>query len=131
MIVAIGVDVIEVSRITTAMENPRFLKRILTLKEREMIKHPARVAGRWAAKEAIAKCLSSLHLKLSWHDIEILNDVSGDDFFAGQRAAAALDQPPMCVGFVSAIHIERQRAGVVEIEHLDADFLQALGRGVG
>ncbi len=77
MIVAIGVDVIEVSRITAAMENPRFLKRILTPKEREMIKHPARVAGRWAAKEAIAKCLSSLHLKLSWHDIEILNDIFG------------------------------------------------------
>ncbi len=77
MIISMGVDVIEVLRIAEAMQNPRFLKRILTLKERETIKHPARVAGRWAAKEAIAKCMSFLDLKLSWQDIEILNDSSG------------------------------------------------------
>ncbi len=77
MIVAIGVDVIEVSRIEKAMQNPRFLQRILTTRELETIRHPARVAGRWAAKEAIAKCMSHLSMRLSWQDVEILNDSFG------------------------------------------------------
>ena len=33
MIVAIGVDIVEVSRIRIAMENPRFAARILTSRE--------------------------------------------------------------------------------------------------
>lgn len=51
------------------MSNPRFVERILTPVEREYCRTPEQVAGRWAAKEAIAKALP---LKLSWQDVEIL-----------------------------------------------------------
>jgi holo-[acyl-carrier protein] synthase len=69
MIKRVGLDVIEVDRIGEAMRNPRFLERILTPAEREQIRAPMRIAGRWAAKEAIAKAVG---LHLSWHDVEIL-----------------------------------------------------------
>lgn len=74
MIVGIGIDVVSVARIEKAMENPRFVARILTENERRVGTHATRVAGRWAAKEALAKAIPSLR---SWHAVEILNDPSG------------------------------------------------------
>jgi len=74
MVVGLGIDLVEVDRIRQAMENPRFVYRILTDTEREFCKTPTRVAGRWAAKEAIYKATG---LSLTWHDIEITNDPFG------------------------------------------------------
>lgn len=75
MIVRVGLDLVEVERIAAAMENPAFVERILTPSEREHIRTPLRVAGRWAAKEAIAKAVG---LHLSWQDVEILNSDNGE-----------------------------------------------------
>lgn len=69
MVAGIGLDLVEVSRVAEAMSNPRFIERILTPAERDYCRTPEQVAGRWAAKEAIAKALP---LKLSWQDVEIL-----------------------------------------------------------
>jgi len=75
MVVGLGIDLVEVDRIRRAMENPRFVYRILTDAEREFCTSPARVAGRWAAKEAIYKAVGLT--TLTWHDIEITNDPFG------------------------------------------------------
>lgn len=69
MVAGIGIDLVEVARVAEAMKNPRFVLRILTPAEREYCRSAEQVAGRWAAKEAIAKALP---LKLSWQDVEIL-----------------------------------------------------------
>lgn len=74
MIRGLGVDVVSIDRIRSAMENPRFIERILTEKERETPLTPERVAGRWAAKEALSKALPQLN---NWHDVEVFNDESG------------------------------------------------------
>lgn len=74
MIVGIGIDVVSIERIKQAMKNPRFLERILTPRERMTVLTPERVAGRWAAKEALSKALPSLN---DWHDVEVFNDDSG------------------------------------------------------
>ncbi|GIV03022.1 MAG: holo-[acyl-carrier-protein] synthase [Fimbriimonadales bacterium] len=74
MIRGIGIDVISIDRIRRAMQNPRFLPRILTPKEIEQARDVAYVAGRWAGKEAIAKAVST---RLSWQDVEILADDTG------------------------------------------------------
>lgn len=74
MVVGLGIDLVEVSRIRRAMENPRFVYRILTDYEREICNTPAKVAGRWAAKEAIYKAVG---IPLHWHDIEVVNDELG------------------------------------------------------
>ena len=74
MVVGLGVDLVEIARIERAMRNPRFVYRVLTDKERLLFRTPNRVAGRWAAKEAIFKAVG---LPLLWTDIEILSDHFG------------------------------------------------------
>lgn len=71
MVIRVGIDVVEIPRIAKAMKRRGFRERILTPEERILCTTPVRVAGRWAAKEAIAKALGVF---LTWHDVEILND---------------------------------------------------------
>lgn len=80
----IGTDIIEVDRIRSSMEKMRdaFLKYILTEQEIHYCKKyndPApHVAGRFAAKEAVAKALGTgFGESLSFHDIEIVNSETG------------------------------------------------------
>lgn len=75
MVVGLGIDLVEVERIRKAMQNPRFVYKILTDAEREYCGNSAmKVAGRWAAKEAIYKAVG---LPLTWLDVEILPDEIG------------------------------------------------------
>lgn len=74
MVVGLGIDIVEIDRIRRAMQNPRFLERVLTPTEREFAVSAAQVAGRWAAKEAIYKALG---VPLSWQDIEVLPAAHG------------------------------------------------------
>ncbi len=74
MIVGLGLDLVDITRIEQAMENPRFIFRVLTDAEREMCRSPHCVAGRWAAKEAIAKAIG---LPLTWQQVEVLPDETG------------------------------------------------------
>jgi holo-[acyl-carrier protein] synthase len=80
----IGNDIIEIERIesTHKEHGEAFLKRLFTEKEKAYCfacQNPyPRLAGRFAAKEAIAKALGTgFSSELSWHDIEILPDERG------------------------------------------------------
>jgi holo-[acyl-carrier protein] synthase len=75
VIVGLGIDVVAVARIRTAMKSPRFLPRILTEQEIALDLTPERVAGRWAVKEALSKALPGLK---NWHDVEVLNGEAGE-----------------------------------------------------
>lgn len=87
MTLELGTDIIEVERIQAAIENygDRFINRLFTQKEKEYClkrknasKH---LAGRFAAKEAIAKALGTgIGKEIGWKDIEILNDERGKPF---------------------------------------------------
>ena len=84
MIVSIGIDIIEVYRIEeTIARTPRFLTRVFTEGERTYCesKGVARAqsyAARFAAKEAFLKALKTgLRGEITWHDIEVVNDVDG------------------------------------------------------
>jgi holo-[acyl-carrier protein] synthase len=75
----IGADVIEIERIASALERfPGFAGRILTEAELQVAasrRDPTSfVAGRFAAKEAIAKALGGSY---GWRDVEILPDGAG------------------------------------------------------
>ncbi|MGE0001307.1 MAG: holo-ACP synthase [Fimbriimonadaceae bacterium] len=74
MIAGIGTDLVEVARIEAAMEDPRFLERLLTPKERDQARGVEWVAGRWAAKEAAFKCMPSLQ---SWQEVQVLVRADG------------------------------------------------------
>jgi holo-[acyl-carrier protein] synthase len=112
MIVGLGIDIVEVERIAKAMENPRFLDRILTPYEREFCTTPSRVAGRWAAKEAIAKAVG---LQLSWQDVEILPDELGQPI--AKISSKHLDQLRFRLR-VSITHERKMAAAVATLERL-------------
>lgn len=87
MILGIGCDLIEIERIADVIQRfgDSFVERLFTPAEIEYctaIAKPAmRFAGRFAAKEAIAKALScGIGSNLSWLDMEILNDEFGKPF---------------------------------------------------
>src|SRR5690606_31579359 len=51
----------------------------------------------------------------------------GDDLFAGQCRATALDQPALRVALVRAVDVERQRPRGIEVEDVDPHGTQAFG----
>lgn len=87
MILGIGNDIIEISRIEKVIGRygERFLDRIFTPLEQEYcLKHrdsARRFAGKFAAKESVAKALGSgLGSLLSWGDINICNQENGKPY---------------------------------------------------
>ena len=83
-VVGHGIDLIECERIATlrSRHGDRFVRRILTEREREYVsrfKDPVqRIAGRFAAKEAVLKMLGTGWVgRIAWTDMEILNDRAG------------------------------------------------------
>ena len=77
MIDGIGVDIIELDRIAEAVRRDRFRTRVFTEAEQQYCdacEGPERYAGRFAAKEAVAKALG---ISLSWRDVEIVRAASG------------------------------------------------------
>ena len=76
MIIGVGTDIVEIPRIKNAMNaNSRFLEKIFTTTELEYLTsrnlRPEYVAGRFAAKEAVAKALGTGFRGFDFKDIEI------------------------------------------------------------
>jgi holo-[acyl-carrier protein] synthase len=77
MRLATGVDLIEIARVeeVIARHGKHYLERIYTLDELEQCgKNVESLAGRFAAKEAVAKALGTGIGDVAWKDIEILGD---------------------------------------------------------
>jgi holo-[acyl-carrier protein] synthase len=77
MILRTGVDLIEISRISEviARHGKHYLERIYTSAELEQCgKNVESLAGRFAAKEAVAKALGTGIGDVTWKEIEILGD---------------------------------------------------------
>ncbi|WP_456391838.1 holo-ACP synthase [Nitratifractor sp.] len=82
--IRIGTDLVSVSRIDKARKRfgDRFVKRYLSPDEVGPDMAAASLAGRWAAKEAIAKALGcGIGGELSFHDIRIEKDARGAPSF--------------------------------------------------
>lgn len=84
MIVSIGIDIVEVYRISeTIQRTPRFVERVFTERERAYCDAKGAAsaqsyAARFAAKEAFLKALKTgWRGKITWQDMEILNDAQG------------------------------------------------------
>ncbi|MBK9127507.1 MAG: holo-ACP synthase [Phycisphaerales bacterium] len=96
-VVAHGVDLVEVARIDRIWKahGPRFLERVYTPAERAYClacKDPAvRLAGRFAAKEAVMKVLGTGWAGgIEWGDIETLPDPLGRPLVALHGKSAQL-----------------------------------------
>ncbi len=94
-IFGIGIDVVEVARIATAIERhgEPFLAKLFTVAERgycRLQKKPElHYAARFAAKEAVSKALGTgIGGQAGWLDLEIVRDPSGAPRLLLQGAAA-------------------------------------------
>jgi holo-[acyl-carrier protein] synthase len=83
-IIAHGIDLVDFPRIGEMIERhgPRFSDRIFTKAEQEYAKSNKneieKLAGRFAAKEAILKLLGTgWRGKIAWTDIEVINNAAG------------------------------------------------------
>ncbi|MBN1369896.1 MAG: holo-ACP synthase [Dehalococcoidaceae bacterium] len=77
---AAGIDIVEIERMKRAIDtwHDSFLNRVFTFSELEICGgNPARLAGRFAAKEAVLKALNPDVITCNWRDIEILASASG------------------------------------------------------
>ena len=77
MILRTGVDLIEISRVSEviARHGKHYLERIYTPAELEQCgRNVESLAGRFAAKEAVAKALGTGIGEVTWKEIEILGD---------------------------------------------------------
>lgn len=115
----LGNDIIEVDRIEKSIERygSHFLQKIFTPSEiAYCVKHSKQsrhFAGRFAAKEAIAKALGcGFGHKLSWHDLEILNHATGKPYVVFSKKASDLFNSPIihlsishCKEYASAVAI--------------------------
>ena len=84
MIIGIGIDIVEVSRLQRSVEKhgDRFLHRIFTQEELHYCQSKANCyqhfAVRFAAKEALLKAIGTgLRGGIRWREIEIVNDKLG------------------------------------------------------
>src|ERR1044072_1237053 len=84
MIVAIGIDIIEVARVREVLaRTPRFRERVFTAAERSYcdgrgVVAAQHYAARFVAKEAAIKALQTgWRGGISWHDVEVASQESG------------------------------------------------------
>ena len=122
MIIAVGIDLVELDRFQRALENggTRLRDRLFTAGEQELAPRGRRevefLAGRFAAKEAVFKCLGTgWGQGVSWHDAEVLSHPSRAPrlFLHGAARLAALDLG-IRTWVLSITHTERT-AGAVAV----------------
>lgn len=83
MIVGIGTDIIEISRVANALKKlgTPFLERLFTEKEREYFRvqkgNVQTISGNFAAKEAVVKAMGTGISGFKWKDVEINRDQKG------------------------------------------------------
>ena len=97
----IGVDLVRVSRFEAHLDDHRFLERVFSPREVEDAgsgpSRAARLAVRWAAKEACAKALGTgIGEHLGWRDIEIQRTATGAPAIVlGETALARHGDPSL------------------------------------
>jgi holo-[acyl-carrier protein] synthase len=124
MIVSTGIDIVEVYRIAETMaRTPRFTERVFTPAEREYCDAKGAAAaqsyaGRFAAKEAFLKALKTgWRGKITWQDIEVVNDVDGvPSLNVSGEAAVLLDGLGVEVAHLSISHTAEHAAAHVIFE---------------
>lgn len=126
MIIGIGIDIIEISRIKRAL-TPRFKERVFTSQEIqycELTARPERFATRFAAKEAARKAIGAAVpvRALSWHDIEIVSSPEGAPAIkANGRAAQLISQLKVDRIHVSLSHSVEYAIAQVILERTDSN----------
>jgi len=118
-----GIDMIEIRRFTAidAAIRERFIRRVFTAEEQaECANIDERLAGKFAAKEAVAKALGSGVGEVSWQDIVIANDPSGQPQVTLLRTAAQI---------ALALHLDEWSISITHTRELAAAVAVAISSG--
>jgi holo-[acyl-carrier protein] synthase len=125
MILGIGVDIVDISRIERALaqHGDRFRDRVFTPREivycEELIRRGERYATRFAAKEAARKAIGAATpvTALSWHDVEIIasNEGAPQLHFHG-RAVDLIRRLQITRSHISLSHASDQAVAFVILE---------------
>jgi holo-[acyl-carrier protein] synthase len=91
-----GVDLVQIQRIAVLLDRygERFTRRVFTDRELAACRQrPDRLATRFAAKEAVSKALGTGIGRVSWREIEVVNDPAGrpELVLSGQAAELAAE----------------------------------------
>lgn len=90
MIVGIGTDIIEISRVVKACEKETFRKKYYTEKELELaVSNNQKLADNFAVKEAVSKMFGTGFRSIRPIDIEVLRDSLGKPYVNLSGAAKA------------------------------------------
>lgn len=120
LVIGIGIDLVEIERIRQAVirSNQRFLERVFTPRERSLCAGRAwRLAGRFAAKEAMLKAIGTGLRGFSWQQIEVLADELGaPTVFCGGNFALALKARGVSRIHVSISHSREYAMAQVVLE---------------
>jgi holo-[acyl-carrier protein] synthase len=124
MILGVGIDIIEVTRIRSSYERfgERFVNRILLPNEIAYClshKVPAPfLAARFAAKEAISKAFGTgIGAQLGWQDMEVGRKASGEPFVILHGGGKKLlDERKARVVLISLSHTQEHAAAVAILE---------------
>lgn len=124
MIVGLGLDIIEIERIRSALDRwgDRIVHKVFTGPEIERWQAvgsgPSRLAGRFAAKEAAMKALGvGWGPSAGWRDFEIINDNSGRPLLSMTGSAAdTAGRLGVQRTHLSISHSERSACAVVVLE---------------
>jgi len=119
MIIGIGIDIVEISRIKKLMENEHAIERLLTPGEMELMKKKAKphefFAGRFAAKEAISKAFGTGISKCPPNEVEILALESGEPYVNLYAHAKELFHNKNAVRILISITHEKEYAAATAI----------------
>jgi holo-[acyl-carrier protein] synthase len=124
VIYGIGIDLVRISRISTAIDRhgPRFAERILSeyeLEEYAASRHKARfTAKHFAAKEALLKALGTgLRMGIQWGHMEVRNDALGKPFLICQaRVQELFDERSIAKSFLSITDEDEYAVAFVTLE---------------
>ena len=105
MIYGIGNDLIEISRIEKSLDNGRFMCFVYSEAERETFGRNARkLAGCFAAKEALAKALGTGVRGFSMDEISVLRDEQGKPYFVFAGCIERMIREKNLVALVALTH---------------------------
>jgi holo-[acyl-carrier protein] synthase len=122
-LVRTGIDLIEISRLEE-FDSPirqRFLQRVFTEIELEECTHPANgenwasLAGRFAAKEAVAKALGCGIGPVGWREIEVRRGTQGEPVLHLHGEAARIASEQGLVSWSISISHTRTTAAAVAV----------------
>lgn len=121
MIKGMGIDLVEISRMTQNVQNAHFMRRVFSDAERAHIGTgnlaAERAAGNFAAKEALGKALGCGIAGCPMDSVEVLRDEAGAPYINATGAAKEkLDDLGVWNIQVSITHTGETAAAVVVLE---------------